>query len=205
MMKEIVNFLSEVGKLKDMKRSGWVLRNVKNPETIADHTFRLAIMAWILGDKKGLNIEKTMKIALAHDLCEVYAGDVTPYEKFIGGDKAELARALKKWPRFSKKEKIDTSRKKHRKELASLKKLTAKLPEKIKREIIRLWFEYENGSSAEARFIRQIDKLENLLQAFEYSGRDKKFPIDSWYVEIREKIDDPLLIEFIKLLGKKKK
>ncbi len=43
-----------------MKRRGWVLRGAKDPETVAEHTFRMAIMAWILGEKKGLNTEKIL-------------------------------------------------------------------------------------------------------------------------------------------------
>lgn len=54
----------------------------KNPETIAGHTFHEAIMAWILSKEKrtNFNIEKMLKIALIHDLCELYAGDMTPLQ-----------------------------------------------------------------------------------------------------------------------------
>jgi len=44
-MDKTIKFLSELGKLKEMPRRGWVIRDIKNPESIADHTFRVAIMA----------------------------------------------------------------------------------------------------------------------------------------------------------------
>ncbi len=80
-MEELVKFFFEVGKLKKMARKGWVINNIKNPESIAEHVFRAALMAWFLGTKKkGLNIERIIKMALIHDLCEIYAGDTTTYD-----------------------------------------------------------------------------------------------------------------------------
>ena len=73
-MEQLLNFLIEIGKLKKMTRRGWELRGIKNPETIASHTFRMAIMTWLLGEKKKLNLNKILKMSLIHDLCEVYAG-----------------------------------------------------------------------------------------------------------------------------------
>jgi len=40
-MNNFIDFFIEIGKLKKQKRSGWVLREVKNPETIAEHIVRL--------------------------------------------------------------------------------------------------------------------------------------------------------------------
>jgi len=82
-MKNILNFLIEVGRLKKIPRKGWILRRIRNPETIAAHTFRMAIMAWILGKQKKLNINKILKMSLIHDLCEIYAGDTTPYDTLL--------------------------------------------------------------------------------------------------------------------------
>jgi putative hydrolase of HD superfamily len=201
-MKELLNFLIEVGKLKKMKRRGWVLRRVKNPETIASHTFRTAMMAWLLGKKKMLDINKLLKIALIHDLCEVYAGDTTPYDTLIK-NKRKIGEIIKKWPRFSKKEKEKIFQKKYRKENLALEKIIFKLPPSLKSEIKHLWQDYEKGLSKEGRFLKQVDRVENLLQALEYWQKDKKFPIDPWWIQIEELVDDPVLIEFIKEMEKK--
>mgnify|MGYP001568527532 CR=1 FL=1 len=76
-MKNILNFLIEANKLKEMPRTGWILMGLKNPETVADHTFRMVILSWFLARKKKLNIKRAILIALFHDLCEVHAGDIT--------------------------------------------------------------------------------------------------------------------------------
>ena len=72
-MKELLNFFIEVGKLKRKNRRGWQVHQIKNSESTAEHIFRVAIIAWILGEKKRLNLEKVIKMALIHDLCEIYA------------------------------------------------------------------------------------------------------------------------------------
>ncbi len=101
-MEELVKFFFEVGKLKKMARKGWVINNIKNPESIAEHVFRAALMAWFLGTKKkGLNIERIIKMALIHDLCEIYAGDTTPYDSVLPRTKKQREKLMKTWPRFS--------------------------------------------------------------------------------------------------------
>lgn len=202
-MQDFIDFLIQVGKLKKMKRKGWVYRGVKNPETIAEHSFRMTLLAWLLGKKKGLDTKKLLKIALIHDLCEVYAGDITPYDKILPKDKKKREKVLRKWPRFLKPEEIERLLEKHKKEWQSLITLTSRLSPEIREEIINLWLDYEEGLTKEGRFVRQVDKVENLLQALEYWEKDKKFPIKPWWIEIKETIDDPLLIEFIDALDRK--
>ena len=68
-MENALDFLIEIGKLKKMLRQGWVLRGIKNPECIASHTFRMAVMAWLLGEERKLNICKIIKMSLIHDIC----------------------------------------------------------------------------------------------------------------------------------------
>jgi len=202
-MKELLNFFIEVGKLKRIRRRGWVLRRVKDPETIAAHTFRMTIMAWLLCCKKKLNINKILKMCLTHDLCEICAGDTTPYDDLLPRNKKLWKEFLNKWPRLSKREKEKIFLKKYKKEHEGLKKIIANLPLKIKKEIHNLWDEYEKGSTPEGRFVRQLDRVENLLQALEYWNKEKNFSIKPWWIQIEELIDDPILLEFMKTLEKK--
>lgn len=201
--KELVNFLISIGNLKDKKRKGWVLRNVKNPETIAAHTFRMAIMAWIIGKKKKMNIDKVLKMSLIHDICEVYTGDITPYDKILPKDKKKQKKVLEKWPRFSKKAKQINFREKYKKEKKALKKIISKLSPNLKKEIKNLWEDYEKGETREGRFVKQLDRLENLLQALEYWKRGEKFMIEPWWIQIKELIDDPDLLDFMQILEEK--
>lgn len=202
-MEELLNFLIEIGKLKGKKRRGWELRGVKNPETIAAHTFRMAIMTWLLGEQKKLNINKILKISLIHDLCEVYAGDITPYDKLLPKDKKQWKEITKKWPRFSRRKKEKFFREKYQKEQSALEKLISSLPPLFKKEIRDLWMDYEKGLTPEGKFVRQVDRVENLLQALEYWKKEKKFAIGPWWIQIEELVDDPVLLEFIKALDKK--
>jgi len=100
-MKDALNFLVEIAKLKGKKRRGWVVHQIKNPETTAEHIFHLAILVWVLGKQKKLNLERAMKLALIHDLCEVYAPDLTPYDPLLPKDQKKIKEVLKKWPQFT--------------------------------------------------------------------------------------------------------
>lgn len=202
-MENLLDFLVEVGKLKRMKRKGWQLRGVKDPETIAAHTFRMTIMAWLLCSKKRLDINKILKMSLIHDLCEVGAGDATPYDKILPKDKKQWKTIMSKWPRFSKTKKEKFFQEKYRKENNALKKLISKLPSDFKKEITKLWNDYENGLTQEGRFVRQLDRVENLLQALEYCEKEKQFAIEPWWIQIEELVDDSLLLEFMGSMEKK--
>jgi len=197
-MKKLVNFFRQIGKLKEMPRTGWVIRGIKNSESIADHIFRTSLMAWILGnDKKGLNMERVLKMALIHDLCEVYAGDITPYDSILPKSKKEREKILKTWPRFSLEKRKKLSDQKFKKEKKGLEKLIKNLPPKLADEVMALWMDYENGSTAEGRFFKQADRLENLLQATEYWEKNKNLSQTSWWDQARELFDDPILLQFI--------
>lgn len=205
-MDSIVDFLIETGKLKKMKRRGWVLNRVKNPETIGAHIFRTALMGWILSSqKKNFNIERVLKIALVHDLCEVYAGDTTPFDSIISKvkNKKELEKLVRVHPRFTNGEKQRLAFEKHKKEWQALVRLTERLDPKLRKEMIDLWLDYEEGNTKEGRFVNQADRMENLLQALEYWREDKDFPIKRWWVWAKELFSDPLLLDFMDLLDKK--
>jgi putative hydrolase of HD superfamily len=202
---KILDFLIDAGKLKKIKRRGWVMRKVKNPESIADHAFRVAILAWVLSSFKNLNVNKTIKMALVHDLCEIFAGDTTPYDPFLNQIKSEkeLKELLKTWPKLSQKEKIKFSTEKFKKELKGLKKILFHLPKHLQKEMIELWLDYERGLTREGRFVKQLDRVENLIQVFEYKKEGNKFPIGPWCEQKEELIDDPILLELLSLLEQK--
>ncbi|MDO8424651.1 MAG: HD domain-containing protein [bacterium] len=204
-MEEILNFLIEIGKLKRMPRRGWVINQIKNGETIAEHIFRAAIMGWVLGKekKKSFNIEKLIKIALVHDLCEVYAGDITPYDSILPKSKKSLKDLMKTWPRLPTLDKKKIGLNKYKKEMASFGKLIAKLPPSLRKELRSLWLDYEKGLTPEGRFFRQTDRMENFLQAYEYWSKFKNPPLAPWWLWAREFFDEPILIEFMDALEKK--
>ncbi|OGZ24109.1 MAG: hypothetical protein A3A08_00590, partial [Candidatus Nealsonbacteria bacterium RIFCSPLOWO2_01_FULL_41_9] len=144
-----------------------------------------------------------IKIALVHDLCEVYAGDITPYDSILPKSKKSLRELMKTWPRFSNREKAERSSKKYKKEKEGLERLIFKLPANLKKEIKIIWLDYENGLSPEGKFFRQADRMENFLQAYEYWEKYKNPPIGPWWSWAREFFDDPVLLRFIDAMEKK--
>jgi hypothetical protein len=68
---EIVNFLYEIGSLKRVRRSGWWLTGVLMPESVADHSFRGAVIAFVVAEIEGIDPFRTAVICLFHDLNEI--------------------------------------------------------------------------------------------------------------------------------------
>ncbi len=197
-MENLLNFFIETGKLKRKNRKGMMFYGIKDPETTAEHTYRMAIVAWVLGTMNGLNIEKVIKTSLVHDLCEVYAGDITPYDGLLPKGEKERYDFVRKWPHLSEEVKKKRHKDKQEKELKSLEKLVKNLNPKIKKEILSLWWDLELGKTKEARFTKQIDRAENLIEAFDCWQRDKNFPTKPWWQHADETIDDELVQKFLK-------
>lgn len=202
-MKDILNFLIEVGELKRKPRRGWLVHQIKNSETTAEHIFRTAIIAWVLGKKKRLNVERVIKIALVHDLCEVYSPDLTPYDPLLPKDKKKIKEILKKWPKFTTNLKIKKYNNKYKSECRSLDKLTSKLPSDLKTEMKNLWLDFEKGFTKEGRFVKQVDKVENLLQGMEYWKKHGRIQHRLWIRWIKEILDDPVLLELARTIENK--
>ncbi len=202
-MKELLNFFIEVGKLKRKFRKGWLIHGIKNSESTAEHIFRMTIISWVLGKNKKLNMEKVIKIALVHDLCEVYAPDMTPYDPLLPKDRKKAMEILKRWPKFTPSLKIKKYKNKYKIELLALKRLVSRLPLHLRKEILNLWLEFEKGLSKEGRFVKQVDKVENLLQGLEYWKKHGKIQHKLWMRWAKEILDDPVLVEFMRTLEEK--
>ncbi len=203
-----LNFILEIGKLKGKARKGWVIHKIKNPETTAEHIFQLAFLVWALGKKKNINTEKAIKMALVHDICEVYAPDFTPYDAMGLDEKGRstIKEVLNSKPvigRPNLKQRKKLAKIKEMLEIRAMKKLLCKLPSPLKSEINQLWLEYEKGYSKEARFVRQADKLINLLQGLEYWKKYGRIQHKLWVCRAKEVLDDPELLHFFRLVEKK--
>jgi len=131
------------GKLKTIRRTGWVNNGIRDAESVADHTFRVAFMAMMLAGEMGLDPLKLVQMSLIHDLAETKVGDITP---FCGVSKTE----------------------KRRREQIALEELLKDIDEGV--AWLALWNEYEDQHTAEAVAVRNIDKLEMAIQAVEYSS-----------------------------------
>ena len=72
----IVDFLFESGALKDTPRSGWQTIGIKQPESVADHSFRVALVGWVLAKLEKADEGKVVRMCLLHDLEESRLGDL---------------------------------------------------------------------------------------------------------------------------------
>jgi 5'-deoxynucleotidase YfbR-like HD superfamily hydrolase len=77
-----IDFFQQIGQLKLSKRTGWTRHEGISAkcESVAEHSFRIAMMALVFGlqDKTGLDLKNLISIALVHDICESIVGDITP-------------------------------------------------------------------------------------------------------------------------------
>lgn len=69
-----------VERLKLQKRTGWVREGCRDPESIADHMYRMAVMALLSEEDEELDVAKCVQMAVVHDLAEAEVGDITPFD-----------------------------------------------------------------------------------------------------------------------------
>ncbi|MDI6591988.1 MAG: HD domain-containing protein [Patescibacteria group bacterium] len=87
---KIVNFLFEAETLKRIPRAGWKDAGIERAESVAEHSFITALIAYFLGKLEKANSEKAALIALFHDLGETRIGDTNMITKFyLKTDEAE--------------------------------------------------------------------------------------------------------------------
>src|SRR3989338_10390104 len=93
----IIKFAEVCGKLKKTLRTGWVNRKIKNPESVAEHCWRAAVLCLVLADKN-LDKNKLVKMAVVHDLEEALTGDIITKEKEANAEvsKRNATEAMKK-------------------------------------------------------------------------------------------------------------
>ncbi|RXM29133.1 HD domain-containing protein 2 [Acipenser ruthenus] len=85
-MQNLLQFMKLIGQLKRVPRTGWVYRNVEKPESVSDHMYRMAMMAFLIGDTK-LNKDRCIKLALVHDMAECIVGDIAPADNISKNEK----------------------------------------------------------------------------------------------------------------------
>ena len=147
------DFAKKVSELKRVKRTGWVLKGIRDPESVADHSFMLAILAYLYSKKLGLDSDKAVKMALIHDMCEAYCGDIA--------DKVR------------NEDQVVTDERKRELEREGMRKIVSLLPDDFAKEIYGLWEDFECRKSEEAKLVKDLDKFEMCMQALEYSKKYK--------------------------------
>ena len=147
---KILSFLQEIEKYKTIEREIFC-SNLDRAESDAEHSWHVA-MFLLLFEKElpeNLDSKRMLKIALMHDLVEIYAGDTFAFDK--------KKRATKK-----------------QRESKSAKKLFSQLPKDLNKEFSDLFEEYEEAKTSEAKIIKSFDKIQPILQNICSNGKSWK-------------------------------
>lgn len=144
-MHEVAKFAYEAGQLKQLQRAGWLLAGVQNPESVAEHSFRVGVLAYIIAALEGANPDRAAALGLFHDLPETRIGDVPSVGRaYVTTVPAQQVAADQ----------------------------VSGLPDRLAAHLAALIDEHENAktpaATSEARCSRDADKIDCLLQAREY-------------------------------------
>ena len=140
--KKIIDFISEAGMLKRVKRSGWWVLGIKDAESVADHSYRCAVIGYALAKMEKVFPYKVLVMTLFNDLQEARINDLHKMaQRYVDYQKGE-DRAFK--------EQIQS------------------LPKDMKDELSILHKEYRGQRNKESIIARDADILECLIQAKEY-------------------------------------
>ena len=171
---DYLDFLKTVGKSKRILRSGWIRVKVKDPESVAEHSFRVGFLAMVLSGKLNVDLDKNklIKMALLHDLAEVITGDIVVER----GDIVDIKKRDEK----------------ERMEEVGIKKIFDKIGQG--EEYASIFHEMISRITPEAKIFSQFDKLEMALQALEYE-REQGKNLEEFFMTVSLYIKEPLLRE----------
>ncbi|HEX6750187.1 MAG TPA: HD domain-containing protein [Longimicrobium sp.] len=176
----LLRFLHLAGRLKDTPRAGWALRGISAPESVAEHSHRVALLALVLAPRAAppLDAARCVAIALVHDLAEALVGDITPYDGVSADEK-------------------------RRREEAAMRELAALAGDA---SLLALWREYDAAETPEARFVKELDKLETVLQAAEY-GRDEAAAgaLDEFWASAGARLASPVTRALLEALHRERR
>ena len=142
-----IRFILEIDKLKSVIRQSYLLDGSRQ-ENSAEHSWHVALMGLLLAEyaEQPVDLLRMMKMLLIHDIIEIDAGDTYCYDEAGVTDQSS-------------------------RENAAAERLFGLLPEDQMEEFRELWAEFEERSSAEAKFAATIDRLMPLLHNFHTEGR----------------------------------
>lgn len=139
--------------LKERQRTGWVLRGVDDPESVADHSWGTAFLSLLYADQAGVDVTEAVTIAEVHDLAESVTGDIAT--RVVSMSDPGIA---------------DGKRKREREAMEGL---TGGFDENVRSRVLEVWEEYEEARTGVARFVRDMNLIDMCIQAFIYQ-RDER-------------------------------
>ena len=162
--KKQLDFILEIDKEKEIYRQTH-LKGYKRQENDAEHAWHMAIMIYLLKEyaNEEFDVAKAMMMALIHDIVEIDAGDTYAY------DTKNLATQEER-------------------EEKAAKRIIGILPDEQKKDMIELFYEFEEGKTPEAKFAKTMDNFQPILLNDSNNGEDwKVHKIKKSQVENRQK------------------
>lgn len=133
---ELLEILAVSEKLKCNTRHSWTSNG--RQESIADHSYQLALMAFLLTDEyPDLDMDRVIRMCLVHDLGEAMTGDIPAFNK-SGEDEAVEERVLAEW--------------------------VNSFPEPAGTRVRSLLAEMQEQQTGEAKLYKALDKMEAVIQ-----------------------------------------
>lgn len=142
-----LEFLIEVDKMKNVLRQT-LLMDKSRQETDAEHSWHFALMAMTLFEYAAfpdVDLNRVIKMALVHDLVEVYAGDTFAYD--TAGNET-----------------------KEKREAEAADKLFSLLPDEQNREFRLLWEEFDAMQTHDSLYASAIDRFQPFLSNYKTEG-----------------------------------
>ena len=145
--------------LKDERRTGWQLRGVDDPESVAGHTWGVAYLVLALGDRfaaelGGVDLDRALRLAVVHDVAEAETGDVATRADTTADAPDPAAKAAA--------------------EREAMADLTDPLPDRIR----NAFAEYEARETPTAVLVKECDLLDTCLQALVYERAERYDPAE---------------------------
>lgn len=165
-MSKTTTFLHHIGDLKLLPRMGWLFAGIRQPESIADHSYATAWTALYLAEAINrqwqdegldapLDLLRVVQIALVHDVAESILTDLPKRSSDLVGKEH-----------------------KHRAEAEATSQIFADMPNGA--EYVACWHEYTAAQTPESRIVRDADKAEMLVQALRYESMGIRNLHDFW-------------------------
>ncbi|GAA1920557.1 HD domain-containing protein [Streptantibioticus ferralitis] len=140
----VARFLFEAGTLKQVRRTGWWMAGVRDPESVAEHSWRTSLLASVIATLEGADPAQAAHLAVWHDSQEARTGDVN--------------RLGKKYATAADPVTVTGDQ-------------VAGMPDVLASAVRATVAEYEARQTPEAICARDADKLECLLQGIEYRSQ----------------------------------
>lgn len=153
----VAAFGFELGVLKSLRRTGWAHANIRDAESIAEHSLRVAQLASLIAAGEGADPARAALLAIWHDSQETRTGDLP-----------HTARPYLGVP-------IDAE--------AVTADQVARMPDGVAKTVIDAVSEFEASSTIESMCAHDADKLECLMQAVEYKASG--YRVEGWITSSR--------------------